>query len=209
MTPAAVTLLHTQGVGERRAEGFGQVSVDSPLLPFEGTRAETSVPLMSEHQAVAPTAGKSDHLLLEQLQVAAWRSALHRRSEGLAGSAAGREKVLGPSYSQVPLTQLGALRQLVLGLAQMGGEEVDAWLDRLSATERRGASWPEPTRSHLHKLLTRHDVVWETLALHEEDLSVSAADRQHLRDRLWAEAIRVLVSDCLTAHRRSRREGDS
>ncbi|WP_066888628.1 RAMP superfamily CRISPR-associated protein [Carbonactinospora thermoautotrophica] len=200
--PEAVRRVELAGVGLRRAEGFGQVRIGDPLLhaAFRGAPADGTPTPLSEPAPPLPPLGEHAGMV-RVVEEAAWRQEIRRACEALAATRRGR--VLGEGYEQVPPSQLGALRVLVTNLTGPRDARAGWWLDRLTATRGRQSAWPEATRHQLRRLLTEPDTVWEILALPEADLTVTENGRAELRERLWAEAVRTLVTDCLTAHARA------
>ncbi len=106
-------------------------------------------------------------------------------------------------------TQLGALRDVLTRLEQQ--TEIQYWLKRLFAGDR----WPRDVHGQVKKLLTDRSEVWKLLGLGPADdgnaadelvLTDGGADRLRADTGLWAEAVRTLVTACLTAHRRAAAE---
>jgi hypothetical protein len=192
VAPAAVRRLHLAGLGLRRAEGYGQVLLDDPVLDLPAEALAVRKP--SPAAPVVP-AGDGDVPLLRAAERAAWTVELHRVSEAVAATAEGRDTVLGAGHERVPRSQLGALRGVV---AALPGQSAQPWLESLTATERRERSWPPTVRRRLGELLTEVGQVWDTVALPEADLTVASAP-QALREELWPVAVRTVVGDCLTA----------
>ncbi|MFE8950315.1 RAMP superfamily CRISPR-associated protein [Streptomyces sp. NPDC007856] len=213
LTPQAVQRVETAGVGLRRAEGFGQLRIGDPLLYAEtGETAQPEPDGTGTGQTTAepdfPDSVLQDHGgLVDILEEAAWRQEIRRHSEKVARDR--RAAVLGENHIDVPPSQLGALRMLVSRLSGPGDGQAETWLSRLRPTQegqelRRG--WPEDTVTSLTALLRTDDRIWALLDLPEEKITAAASRISRLRARLWPEAVRTLVEDCLTAHACAARE---
>ncbi|WP_406350944.1 RAMP superfamily CRISPR-associated protein [Streptomyces sp. NBC_01635] len=228
VTAEAVRRVELSGIGLRRAEGFGQLRIDDPLLhtpeletvdhgtsPDTGLASEdaSGVDLASGTASASPDIALTaeDDTVLAVVEEGAWRAAIRRHCETLAADPRSRTAVLGAGHASVPATQLGALLTLVTDLDEPGGVRVGHWLARLKrmrGIERR-KPWPTAVTEAVEKLLTTPDRVWDLLALPEGELTAHTGQTAHrkrraaLRERLWGEAVRTLVEDCLTAHRRA------
>jgi CRISPR-associated protein Csx10 len=210
VTAQAVARVECRGVGLRRAEGFGQLLVDDPLLyAVLGDDVEPSGP-PAEPDGVTPPGDGADGeqppdiaASLAVLEEAAWREALHQRSPVVA--AAGRDAVLGAGHRQVRPSQLAALLPLLTHLHGPADPAALAWLERLRQVpgERRRRAWPDDVVEAVTALLREPARVWELLDLPEQELVTRPARAGELRGRLWLAAVRALVEDCLTALRRA------
>ncbi|MER6274446.1 RAMP superfamily CRISPR-associated protein [Streptomyces sp900105755] len=215
LTPQAVQRVELAGVGLRRAEGFGQLRIADPLLysvlgDTTTSPASVGLPASDGAEPALDAAEREEHSeVLRVLEQAAWRAELHHTCEAIARDR--REDVLGSGYENVPPSQLGSLRMLVTHLTHPGEPRARTWLQRLKAmrgVELRGP-WPPAAVRCVEDLLTTPGRVWELLALPEDGLVARTDRTRQLRERLWAEAVRTLVEDCLTAHSRAtgQREG--
>ncbi|MEV5412902.1 RAMP superfamily CRISPR-associated protein [Thermopolyspora sp. NPDC052614] len=195
----ALAEVRAAGVGERRAEGFGQVEFDHPVLdgPQPGDAPdEPAVPNPGpEARPIAP--GEQGHETARVYERAAWRAAIYRAAETISGDPACRRQVTpdGPSNSQ-----LNNLRELAADLPSATIEARLAWLTR----KKEGRpSWPESAVKTVTDLFTAPDRVWTLLDLPEGELVVTTDGRRALRDELRPEAIRVLLNACLREHARA------
>ncbi|MFF3409373.1 RAMP superfamily CRISPR-associated protein [Streptomyces sp. NPDC002742] len=222
LDPRAVARVEITGIGLRRAEGFGQVLIGDPLLstalsgaaaahnpadvpaPFAAPPSEASGAEDGEDDTDAAADRAAAAASLETMVRAAWRQEIHRTSEALAAGPDGRDRVLGAGHDQVPLSQLGALRTLLHQLTSPQDPRAQAWLDRLTTTEIRRQAWPEAVRDQLRRLLTGQDTVWGLLDLPEDTLTTGPLPAADMRNEMWAQAVRAVVEDCLTAYARDR-----
>jgi CRISPR-associated protein Csx10 len=207
LTAEALQQVETAGIGLRRAEGFGQVRVDDPLLyaasgslsgPAE--RAGSAAESVEFPHAVLDAHGE----LLDVLEDAAWRNEIRCNSEAVARDR--RREVLGEHHENVPPSQIGALRMLVSQITRPDDGRAYAWLKRLRPGAEPRRMWPEATLDGIEELLTAADRVWTILALPEPDITASRDRIRRQRARLWPAAVRTLVEDCLTAHARAAHE---
>lgn len=215
VTEAAVARVQLTGVGRRRAEGFGQVLIDDPLLnaQFGGARpvGRAGQDTAAGRTTVSTGGGKDKELsgaapaMLTVLEEAAWRESLRRHSQVLAGL--GRKKVLGAEHERVPPSQLAGLLSLLPALRGPGDPAAHAWLERLRQVpgEQRRRPWPDPAVEAVTRLLGEAQRVWDLLELPEDELTASPERISGLRERLWLLAVRTVLEDCLTALRRIER----
>ncbi|KLL09962.1 RAMP superfamily CRISPR-associated protein [Protofrankia sp. BMG5.30] len=208
------------GIGERTAEGFGQIAVDDPLLRARPGRLRTYPPPGGDHEMPLVTeqdqAAYATALVIER---EAWRAHIRRASAAIAATPEGRQEALGltatggDAAERVNPTQLGGLRAVLSRLEE--DDEIDYWLDRLAE------NWSGPACQRAYRrirpLLRDRSRVWVLLGLgpggdsdtaHEDaahGLTITDNGAQRLRDDtgLWAEAVRTLVTSCLSAHHRA------
>jgi CRISPR-associated protein Csx10 len=213
----ALQRVELTGIGLRRAEGFGQVLIDDPLLyaifgqdrPGDGSHAGENAmpgPDLAVPDVAAPQLSPAAAEAVRAFEEAAWLQAIREESEAVASTDAGRRRVLGDGVGDVPSAQLGALLMVTATLSGQASDSATHWLGRLDATKGREGSWPVAVQAQLTRLLTDPEAVWEALKLPEAELASSAVAGRELKRRLRAQAIRIVVADCLTALRRSREE---
>lgn len=201
-TVPAATLrqVETAGIGERTAEGFGQILINHPLLLRPITQTPPSGRTAPSSSAAAPEAGPREdmaeplapselgHEEMRLFERAAWRTAIRRAAETIAADPERRRQVIpaGPTT-----TQLNAVLRL---LPELDSEHRTARLDRLT--------WPEQARDQLKPLLADAEAVWKRLQLPETELTATRVGRAALRQELWHEAVTTLLTACLSAHAR-------
>ncbi len=200
------------GIGERTAEGFGQISIDDPLLRTRPGTLRKYSPSGDRRQApFVPPRERVAYATAQVIEREAWRAHIQRASAAVAATAEGRKKALGLAHigmdarkDQVKPTQLGGLRDVLTRLGE--DDEIGYWLDRLSDR------WPQAVYQQVKRLLTSRAEVWSLLDLgplgdagvaRELTVTDGGADRLRADTELWAEAVRTLVTSCLTAHRRA------
>lgn len=148
------------GIGERRAEGFGRILIDPPLL--EPGTYETGLSSESISPPSAPSAplvelSDNERHLLTLVEDDIWRSriesAIDSHREQLARSL---------HLAKVGRTQLNHLRQLLL---EGDGGGALTWLDR----QRERKRWPEKAVNEMKKLLSEPQYLWNQLGFDEAD----------------------------------------
>lgn len=160
---AVLTELAEQGLGERRAEGFGRLAVNDPLL--EAPSLIRSYPGSGDEDVATAAAAltEAERAFIEQLQ----REALRREIEHRA--------------STVPRNQLGALAELSpaqLGNVRNAVNRIAIAPDPASAAERlrssvrdaraRDRHWSRDAEQALSELL-RPDAMWDRLGIPAAD----------------------------------------
>lgn len=193
--PAEVlAAVQRDGLGERTAEGFGQVrfgaaevtAAEPRLLPVPGGQApqETSA---GDGLPPAP----------DVLERAAVRAEISRQAAEIVAS--GADRVLPGAGNVRSRAQWGSLREQLPRLRSPGGREAVArWLEQTGQVRQRRDAWGEPALRALQRLLTDEMAVWAELGLAGAALDplVLAPDRAGaVRASLWAEAVSVLVTE--------------
>ncbi|WP_204022201.1 RAMP superfamily CRISPR-associated protein [Sinosporangium siamense] len=199
LTPAALAEVRKAGVGDRRAEGFGQVEFDHPLLlnPITTSSARATRKPIEKHTPALITPDEEGHTDARVFERAAWRTEIHRACESIAGDPRRRQDVIPPAVGS---SQLNTLSEITRDLTPGRAESFLTWLTRPKAGR---PDWPKNAVTSLRNLLLGPHRVWELLALPERELVVTGDGIEALRTELRAEAVRVLVDTCLTAHTRA------
>lgn len=193
ISAAALAEVRAAGIGERRAEGFGQVEFDHELL-YGVIGEHDRRPQASAEVPELLTPGEEGYETARVFEYAAWRTEIHRACERIMGNPELRSLI---TPSGVATSQLNALREITADLSTAGSRL--QWLLR----DKKGRSpWPEEAKKTVTELFTTPDRVWELLALPEEDLVATGDGAETLRRDLRHEAIKVLVHACLAAHAR-------
>ncbi|WP_239405064.1 hypothetical protein, partial [Frankia sp. Cj3] len=221
-SPEKLAAVQAAGIGERTAEGFGQLAVNDPLLVLRPGRLDDDTsdggtsdggsrpgPDGGSATPFVPPREKVAYAMAQLIEREAWRAHIQREAAAIAATSDGRGKILGLTTNGtdggVNPTQLGGLRDVLTRLEE--GDEIAYWLKRLSADR-----WPVPVRTKVTQLLTKKSEVWPQLRLGPGSaqsvadtliMTDGGADRLRADTELWAEAVRTLVTACLTAHRRA------
>jgi CRISPR-associated protein Csx10 len=185
--------LEAASIGERRAEGFGQIRFNDPLLeqPMQGrqsTRSDGSAPL----RPLPPiAAGDADHSVAACIERAAWRAAIAERALAIGLDPKQREEALGFTSEMPEPSQLGALRSKIARIQtpEAGDGPLTQWLSRVK--EHRRDKWPNASIGRLRALIADQNAVWHALRLNVDALTADAKPR--LEKELWSEAIVALI----------------
>ena len=216
LDPAKLTALAIQGVGNRCAEGFGQVSFNSPLLT-QPTSKRSAAEISSDASSVSPPVLLSPPVgsatpeidYARCIEKAAWREVIQKAAEALFVESAGREQHLGFSSAKPDMSQLGSLRSVLARLKNPRQQTFTAWLNRVS--EKRADKWPPGSLAKLKPLFDEDNKVWQLLdegiqsaALPEfTQLRLVNNDETWLRTELWVEAVQTVMATGIRAHKRS------
>lgn len=201
---AALVALGSSGLGERRAEGFGELRINEPIL---------TEPLMTKHRrpavesgttgpvaSAAPMpavvkAGDSSFEFCRLVEEMAWRKRIQRAALTWASDPARRTGELGWGGSPPGNAQLGALRSLMRAFVASDRELVLAWIERAGD----GGSGAK----NLRKLLSDHEHVWRHLTPSGLPAMTDRADVD-LKTKLWANSVRALLLASIQAEQRER-----
>lgn len=209
--------LQAEGLGERRAEGYGELLVNPDLLAVE-TSAWTP-PATRAHQPLrgstaALKAATGLHGFVRQIEEAAWRTAIEEAAFTFAADHDCRRAGLGwtteSDQGRPPMSQLGALRSAMGGWA--GDEDVAAtrvWVAQVGRNDSRSGKWGEAL-GLLETLLTDPDCVWRLLFPDGQDGALPAelvTDPADLKERFWSEAVRALLLAAIRGHKRDLERG--
>ncbi len=199
--------LEITGIGERRAEGFGQLCFNHPLL----TQPTSGLTRDREEKSNQNKKGQllqqpADQAYARIIEKAAWRTAIQRRVLEMVKTSAGRKECLGISDGAPSMSQLGSLRSVINRLEAV--ETIDTiggvlnWLTHLENVPNRNEKWPNECRTKIRNLVSNANLVWDLLALSEDEICLTQQGSQALRRELWAEAVKTLVDGCIRARRR-------
>jgi len=206
LKPENLADLEITGIGDRRVEGYGQISFNHPLLSQkEFTVNAASPPQIESRQFQAVSSGDKIYEYATIVEQAAWLDAIRKQAIALAAVPDRRFSILGltitgtPPSSQPSLSQLGTFRSLLFGLhdsAHKGIDSVLTWLDRAYSKDK----WSQ--NSGAKELLTNDRKVWQVLNLDYNALTVTQDGETNLKRQLWLEAVQVVVDACIRSHKR-------
>jgi CRISPR-associated protein Csx10 len=225
---AALQAIEASGIGERRGEGYGQVSFNSPLLTGElknwsATKERKEDETQVSNLPVLVPIEQYQHVyeFAQLIEETAWRTALRRAVLRVADDPVKRKAILclSKTNSKPSLSQLGSLRSAInqLQTAVTNDEErkqrreekarVETW--RAHAKEIRVNNWPEGAFNAIENLIRDENYIWRVMCDKWETppiLTEKATER--LQEKLWAEAVRSLVDACIRAHKRATENKD-
>lgn len=193
----AVAAVETSGIGERRGEGFGQIRLNDRLLwepsPVFAARPVPRPPAPVGDKLPPSAPGYAAARIVER---EAWRAEIRRCAEAYAADPG--NAVLAPLLG-LTFTRLNTLRRLFDHL-----DEPPERLDRrIESLTRR---WKEPKAVEgLRGLLTEPGSPWNLDGFigGTENLCLTIDGHPDLREELRGEALRALLSACLSARTRS------
>lgn len=208
--------LEVKGLGERRIEGYGQLSFNDPLL-IQGTSELKDAEKSSESVANEKTLImiKESEVIFPYctiLEKAAWRDAIYRACLAIATDQTRRREVLGFQVSQgdsglessPPMSQLGALRSVIHRLRSSDDTElILTWINRLRNNDKRGSRWPNGSLDKIEDLIAQPDYIWENLLLPFERLTITRNGVERLKQELRNEAIRTLIGLSIQVQKRN------
>jgi CRISPR-associated protein Csx10 len=230
--PGRIAALALEGVGERRAEGYGQLCVNDPLLlgplaalPAPSHRASSANGEVSATATGSDSDGQTDpgsgqprhpprvartdpaFDYARVIERAAWRSLIATRALARGADPAFRKGKLAFDAAQAlpPTSQLSGLRAAARQLDVPGPDSWAArWLHDLESVEGRRDRWPNAARAAIRRLLEEPDTVWEWLGDGEDVWPVlTEGGEEALRAELWREAVRTLLDVAAHAHQRA------
>ena len=220
--PQAIAHLETSGIGERRAEGYGQICFNDPLLTSEIRSwpvASKSTKPMQSNQATLLTSQDAAFSYAQVIEIAAWRDAIQRATLAISNTEEARAKKIGlrtyeengQTKSRPSLSQLGALRSAIMQLPKGSQPDSSVALQWLENFQKKQKEKGKPDcLSCLSQLLKNKAIVWQYLeeALKQQNsptftsLILTEEGEERLKQKLWTEAVQTLVDDCLRAHKR-------
>ena len=208
--------LEITGIGERIAEGFGQICFNHPLLSqktFADQSSQSTASPSVNNPTLPPVISNSqdpNFIYARYIERASWRKEILRSALHLAATAEGRERVLGIKSNKPNMTQLGALRSVVGALSQPESANQTngamGWLTHLRNTPNRKEKWTDISLREIQNLITNQQVVWSHLHIDISYLSMTQNAQQQLQQELWAEAVQTLVDTIIRAHKRNEEE---
>jgi CRISPR-associated protein Csx10 len=215
LDPQRLRDLELSGMGERTAEGYGQLCFNHPLLSEKlsekKSSCKTEKALESEQSELNPppllSASHRDSDVFKYarlIETAAWREAIRKAALFLAGESDRRQEILGirihnergEPVSQPSMSQLGGLRSIVSQLKSTGGNTpgtqpnpVMSWIDNIR--EKKSSKW-DGTDSGLDKierLIEEREQVWQYInaALHPTDPNQSGLNYPSLQELTLTE----------------------
>jgi len=191
--PSKLAQLEASGIGERTAEGYGQVRFNHPLLTQEPKNwsASTHKDNNSTHQVGSQGSQAMDETsrtFSRQIETECWKQEIRRACLALAADANKRKGLLGwvarGEQGQPPMSQLGGLKgQLAMLRTTADRQQVIGWLDHLARNSRRKEKWP--SISKVKDFIQSDSCIWEIIETAGWPTLTDKA-RDELRQELWA-----------------------
>jgi len=208
--------LEAKGIGERCAEGYGQICFNDPLLKAklkckkrEDSASPPSLTQTSENNSLI-TQDDPSFEYARIIEKAAWREAIEKKALAIAACKEKRQEILGIKIdgedSHPSMSQLGGLRSTLRYLRSLPDQnQITSWVAALENVPNRKEKW-DKTENGLQKireLVTQPEKIWQALNIPSLDqLTVTVGGRNELKQILWAEAVRTLVDAMIRAHKR-------
>ena len=220
----SLTEIESRGIGERRAEGYGQISFNDPIL----TQPTSTLEKPKDNQPENPTKNSNHYLEDNQdiidyariIEKAAWREIIHRASLFLASELSASEHTFRKQIldirienreSKPPMSQLGSLRSVLSRIESPEDEGLQRWIQHLQDTRNRRDKWPNGSLDKLRQLISSPTEIWEHLSSaliklgHKDgfaEFTLTKTGEENLKKDLWTEAVRILINACIRAHKR-------
>ncbi len=223
--------IEASGIGERTAEGYGQVCFNDPILNksevimsrFENTNSSPDHCPIGTDQIEY----KFAHLIEEE----AWKAQINRIVLSFAQNRQNRKEQLGweiidNKISKPTMSQLGGLRSVLTFLKKWGDEtKAITWLDQLKDNKKRSETWINDSIGKCKTLLgfekkeeiqdernqekideEKRECLWKLL---EKEINnkrkwptLNQNDESKLKKELWPYAVRAFFDACIRAHKR-------
>lgn len=203
--------LEIYGIGERTAEGFGQISFNNPLLANPLSKLSSSLKKESS-SAKTNNAKIQNHQFARLIEIEAWRKAIAKEAMTLASNDDLREQFLGikieDKKSYPSMSQLGNLRSLVRQVQNFDDAGIVInWIASLKKKDN-GDKWRN-TSDGLNKLIILFEdpqQIWKDLSFEKnielKNLIIRDIEEGLLKEELWSEAIKASIFECILAHKR-------
>jgi CRISPR-associated protein Csx10 len=200
-TPAALARVEADGVGERTAEGFGQVRFNDPLLvrPASSWEKPNAPDKKPSRDASPLRSGDPAETFARAIEEEVWRREIRLTA---LGAAERRRDVLLWQDTRPNMSQLGGLRSIIARLRRWEDRSMaERWRAHLAENPRRRDGWPPGALERLRELLGDRDAVWRALAMPAVPTLMQGAETR-LRTELWALAVRSLIDASIRAQKR-------
>lgn len=206
--PTKLHQLEAGGIGERTAEGYGQVRFNHPLVTTQPenwpSRSESSESVFSREKVESISSNDPNFHFARLLERECWKLEIRRACLTFAASAPNRRTKLswetGGEHGRPPMSQLGGLRvQLTLLRSTADRQQVIHWLDHLADNQRRRDKWPSIPKV---KAFIENDArVWEIIDTANWP-ALTVAAQPELKQELWPLAVRTFFDACIRTHKR-------
>jgi len=212
--------LQAEGIGERRAEGFGRIILNPPFLASETLKKEEME--ISWAEGDAGTMVEGDALtLLRELQSTAFRREIQRRARQVAFGDEPKFFGLDPKNGPSQATQWGSLRAAGARVGDSfvkGRFPLQQWVDRRLVEDSNNDGndpWPKrrqdkwgKMRGEIKKLSEDENCAWKFMGPLSSPY-LGKDDEDTLKSELWGFAVRALIdATCEAAIKRCQKRDD-
>jgi CRISPR-associated protein Csx10 len=223
--------IEASGIGERRAEGYGQICFNDPILTTTISNLNNTNQ-DNKSQSLSSSSNLSKQLIFPSdrafsyariIEKAAWREAIRR---AVLKIAAMPENRFGIKANQPTMSQLGAFRSILGQLHQPEVGQlgyVTKWLNSLEDTPNRKEKWSPQTLKEIRALISNENHIWSILNLDFASITLTSNGQRDLQggqfrnmkneewkqsDQLWTETVQIFVDACIRAHKRDLEKED-
>ncbi len=208
-TPEALKHLATVGIGERRAEGFGAVRLNDPLVTGTPQVTKASPQERDAIRSHPSTDPMDNSKILALLSERAWKRRILARAEAVMSDPSERKTYLNfDALGGTPrMSQLGALRALLTGLEPKASNSIVMWINRKMKWSGQGERpVPEGWLKQIDEIASPGETVWTILGL------VKNADTPPVepgaspdvkRGKLWSFAVANTLLIAMRHHKRA------
>lgn len=201
----ALRRLQIEGIGERRAEGYGQIQFDNVVLKtreFRLVDADSGTVDDQQPKYVKPEVDEEKYLQI--LHSAALTAEVRRAAATLAAHHDERQDALGISDRKPTGSQFGNLRAIASTVTKPNDPVVMAWLTHKGGVKDLvGDKWGESAKVKLTALFEKSETVW-TLLSGQGGSQMKQLLKAGSNDSTWAEAVRTLLDQCIRFEKRDR-----
>ncbi len=215
LDPAQLSKLEIGGIGERTAEGFGQVRFNHPLVtqPFSQVAAKIS-PIQRQVSTNSPpallTPQDAGYEYARLIERECWKQEIRRVCLAIAADKNRRQQLLRWKEGKPPMSQLGGLRSQLARLRKSDdNRSILDWLDHLQKNPRRREKWPDGSLQQIETLLKNRGEIWEKILEPDNWPTLTRDAAQQLKKELWPLAVRMFFDACIRAHKRELEEHQS
>ena len=196
--------LEISGLGERTAEGYGQLCLNPVLLSsseFTLFQEDSNSNTTTNTDRIPKTSSEYPYARLIEQET--WREMIRRTAGGIAADP-DRIPQLKPLINNKKSTRskLGTLRTLVDGLT--GTNDAPRIREVLTHMASKD-NWNGEALAIVTQLVTVPEKVWEcydAMGFNASEYRLTDQTEATLKQALWAEAVRILVDACIRAHKR-------
>jgi CRISPR-associated protein Csx10 len=189
------------GIGERTAEGYGQICFNDPLIMGPPAVLKEPIQVAGDGPEILSAISSADatYQYACRIEEEVWRNAIRQAVLKVAQDKDRRRNLLGWYESKPSMSQLGGLRGVVQQMRTWNDRAmVLEWLQHLEA--RRQDRW-NGSIGKVKPLFQQEQFIWDVLEPQDWPiLTENAANR--LRTLLWPLAVRSLIDACIRAHKR-------
>ncbi len=205
--PVKLHALKIAGMGERTAEGYGQLGFNPELLtcPEIVPAKKSKTPPTPVSILLPDTAPKSERDYAQLIERETWREMIRKAAGAIAANPTQVEslKALSLNTSNLTRSKLGTLRSLIDSLRDFEhGKQIVQVLEHMEKKDK----WRGPTLTCVKELVQNSEKIWQCyqeMGCNFADHRLTTRAETKLKQELWADAVRLLVDACIRSHQRA------